>query len=363
MAINTQSILSTLETKIASMDSNTPLDDMIVNIKSYQEVGGVVSIQYDSSGAMPILESAQAGLVLYSASDTALYTFNGNAWAAVGNIAAAGDAGGGAGGGPVSWTVDLSNASYDNVSFSVSSQDSGPHDIAFNSDGTKMYMVGIGSSTVYQYTLSTGFDLSTASYDSVSFSMSSQDSAVSGIAFNSDGTKMYMVGYTNDSIHQYSLSTGFDVSTASYDSVSFSVSSQELVPTGLAFNTDGTKMYISGNNSTRIYQYTLSTGFDLSTASYDSVNFNVFSVESSPYSLAFNTDGTKIYLVGRQYDRVQQYSLSTGFDLSTISYDSVDFSVKSQDDDPAGLVFSSDGTKMYMCGVATDTVYQYSTGL
>ena len=94
MAINTQSILSTLETKIASMDSNTPLDDMIVNIKSYQEAGGVVSIQYDSSGAMPILDSAQAGLVLYSASDTALYTFNGNTWAAVGN-AAAGDAGDG----------------------------------------------------------------------------------------------------------------------------------------------------------------------------------------------------------------------------------------------------------------------------
>ena len=90
MAINTQSILSTLETKIASMDSNTPLDDMIVNIKSYQEAGGVASIQYDSSGAMPILDSAQSGLVLYSASDTALYTFNGNAWAAVGN--AAGDA-------------------------------------------------------------------------------------------------------------------------------------------------------------------------------------------------------------------------------------------------------------------------------
>ena len=176
--------------------------------------------------------------------------------------------------GPVSWTVNLSNVSYDSVSFSVSSQDSGPHDIAFNSDGTKMYIVGIGSATVYQYTLSTGFDLSTASYDSVSFSMSSQDSAVSGIAFNSDGTKMYMVGYANDSIHQYSLSTGFDVSTASYDSVSFSVSGHELVPTGLAFNTDGTKMYITGNNSTRMYQYTLSTGFDLSTASYNNVNFN-----------------------------------------------------------------------------------------
>ena len=111
MAINTQSILSTLETKIASMDSNTPLDDMIVNIKSYQEAGGVVSIQYDSSGAMPILDSAQAGLILYSASDTALYTFNGNTWAAVGN-AAAGDAGGGGG-----WVFQGSVSGYTSGGF------------------------------------------------------------------------------------------------------------------------------------------------------------------------------------------------------------------------------------------------------
>jgi DNA-binding beta-propeller fold protein YncE len=45
----------------------------------------------------------------------------------------------------------LSTASYDNVSFSVSGQDTSPFGIAFRSDGTKMYMLGNNSDSVYQY--------------------------------------------------------------------------------------------------------------------------------------------------------------------------------------------------------------------
>jgi DNA-binding beta-propeller fold protein YncE len=67
------------------------------------------------------------------------------------------------------------------------------------------------------------------------------------VAFNNDGTKMFIVGADGDDVNEYDLSSGFDVSTASY-SQNFSVSAQELVPTGIAFNTDGTKMFIVGSN-------------------------------------------------------------------------------------------------------------------
>jgi sugar lactone lactonase YvrE len=265
-----------------------------------------------------------------------------------------------AGGG---WTVDISNASYDSVSFSVASQDGIPYGIAFSSDGTKMYIPGFLSSSIYQYSLSTGFDLSTASYNSVSFSVSSQEIYPTGVTFNTDGTKMYMIGNNNDTIHQYSLSTGFDLSTASYDSVSLSVSSQDTNPSSVTFNSDGTKMYIIGVIGGNVLQYSLSTGFDLSTASYDSVSFSVSSQETNPFALAFNTDGTKMYVTGSGSDTVHQYSLSTGFDLSTASYDSVSFSVASQDGNPRGLAFNTDGTKMYVTGIINDAIYQYSTGL
>ena len=78
---------------------------------------------------------------------------------------------------------------------------------------------------------------------------------------------MFVTNVTNDDIDEYTLSTGFDVSTASYDS-NFSVASQDGGPQGIAFNTDGTKMFIGGKDNGKVFEYTLSTGFDVSTASF-----------------------------------------------------------------------------------------------
>ena len=80
-----------------------------------------------------------------------------------------------------------------------------------------MFIVGYTGSDINEYTLSTGFDVSTSSFVD-SFSVSSQDNQVYGVAFNTNGTKMFVVGAQNDSVYEYTLSTGFDVSTASYDS-------------------------------------------------------------------------------------------------------------------------------------------------
>ena len=102
-----------------------------------------------------------------------------------------------------------------------------------------MFIVGSNGDDVNEYTLTTGFDVSSASY-SQNFSVASQETAPSGIAFNTDGTKMFIVGETGDDVNEYTLSTGFDVSTASYVD-SFSVSAQETTPTGVCFNADGTK--------------------------------------------------------------------------------------------------------------------------
>ena len=264
--------------------------------------------------------------------------------------------------GSVNFEYALEYASYDSVSFSIATQATMPSGIAFNNDGTKMYMIDQGSDYVYQYTLSTAFDLSTASYDSVSFSVTAQDIFPLGIAFNNAGTKLYMVGNNGNSVYQYTLSTAFDVSTASYDSVSFSVATQDSSPSGIAFNNNGTKMYMIGYNSDSVYQYTLSTAFDLSTASYDSVSLNVTNQENTPFDVTFNNDGTKMYILGYASDSLHQYTLSTAFDLSTASYDSVSFSVNGQDTLPYGIAFNNDGTKMYILGYANGNVYQYSTG-
>jgi hypothetical protein len=265
----------------------------------------------------------------------------------------------GAAGAP-SWTVDLSNLTYDNKSFSTATQGGGNLATAFNSDGTKMYSADNATDAAYQYSLSTAWDVSTASYDNVSYSLSSIHTLPLDITFNSDGTKMYSVGSGYDTVYQHSLTTAFDLSTASYDGVSLSVYSQEGAPLGMTFSTDGTKMYIVGNNNDTVYQYSLTTGFDLSTASYDSVSFSI-PQDTVTSDVAFSTDGTKMYVSGNGGDSLYQYSLTTGFDISTASYDSVSFSVSSQTTAPLSIVFSTDGTKVYVSKYGE--VYQYSTGL
>ena len=253
----------------------------------------------------------------------------------------------------------LGSAAYDSKSFSVASQVSVPKGLAFNGDGTKMFVADPIGQDVNEYTLSTGYDVSTASFVD-SFSVSSQESYVTDLAFNSNGTKMFIVGSGTDAVYEYDLSTGFDVSTASYNSVSLSVSSQDTAPEALTFSSDGTKMYVGGESNDTVFQYTLTTAFDLSTASYASKSFSVVSQENDIAAVQFSSDGTKMFIIGATNNTVYQYNLSTAYDVSTASYSSTSFAM-SQDTSSQSLAFSSDGTKLYMGGNVNDTIYQYST--
>jgi len=252
---------------------------------------------------------------------------------------------------------DISGASFVQ-NFSVAAQDTAPTGIAFNTDGTKMFVVGFTNDSVYEYALSTGFNVSTASY-SQNFSVSAQDTDPEGIAFNTDGTKMYIVGRTGQDINEYTLSTGFDISTATY-SQNFSVSAQDTAPTDIAFNADGTKMFVVGRTSDNVNEYTLTTGFDVSTATY-SQNFSVASEQTFPEAMAFNTDGTKMFITGQSPATVFVYTLSTGFDVSTAAYSSVSFSVSTQEGTPTGIKFNNDGTTMFIVGRSGDEINEYST--
>ena len=139
----------------------------------------------------------------------------------------------------------VAGGSYDNVSFSVASEEASPSDISFKSDGTKMYVIGASGDDINQYTLSTAWDISTASFDSVTFSVASQEETPNALFIKPDGTTFWVAGNANDTVYQYSMSTAWDMSTASYDSVSFSVVTEGTYPVGIWFKTDGTEMYIA----------------------------------------------------------------------------------------------------------------------
>ena len=253
---------------------------------------------------------------------------------------------------------NLSTATYDTVSFSVASQDTSPNEVFFKVDGTKMYILGGTNDTVYEYNLSTAWDVSTSSYLQ-SFSVASQEAIPTGMFFKPDGTKMYIIGQQGDDVNEYNLSTAWSVSTASFVQ-SFSISSQDTDPYAVTFKPDGTKMYVVGGVGDDINEYDLSTAWDVSTASYVQA-FSVATQDTTPISVDFGTDGTEMFVLGRANDTVYQYYLSTAWDVSTASYVK-SFSVTSQEGSPNGLFFKSDGMAFYIVGALSDTVYQYSVG-
>ena len=78
---------------------------------------------------------------------------------------------------------------------------------------------------------------------------------------------MFVVGWA-DNVLEYTLATAYDVSSATYagNAERYNVGSQEASARSIAFNNDGTKMFITGSASDIIHEYTLSTAYDVSTS-------------------------------------------------------------------------------------------------
>ena len=231
--------------------------------------------------------------------------------------------------------------------------------MAFSNNGTKMFIIGSDGDEINEYALSTAFDVSTATFVSPPFDVSTQEGGPAGMAFSNDGTKMFVVGFGGDEINEYALSTAFDVSTATFVSPPFDVSTQEANPGGVAFSNDGTKMFVAGFDGDEINEYALSTAFDVSTATFVSPPFDVSTQESNPSSVAFSNDGTKMFVAGFGGDEINEYALSTAFDVSTATFVSPPFDVSTQETSPRGMAFSNDGSKMFVVGNVGDDVNEY----
>ena len=260
-------------------------------------------------------------------------------------------------GNTIEGTFDISTAVFVNAT-SIRSQESSPSGMAFSNDGLKMFVIGTSGDDINEYTLSTAFDVSALSFVN-STSISTQTSSPTGMAFSNDGLKMFVVGFQEQNINEYTLSTAFDVSTREFTHDT-SVRLQEEKPTGITFSNDGLKMFVVGFREKNINEYTLSTAFDVFGRDYFIDAFSVATQENDPRDVAFSNDGLKMFVVGRSESAViHEYTLSTAFDVSTAAYaDSLPIS--SRETSPTDMEFSNDGAKMFVVGISGDDINEYT---
>lgn len=254
----------------------------------------------------------------------------------------------------IGWDVDTRIFKQ---SFDVTGEDSTPGGLFFKLDGTKMYVIG-GDDRVYEYNLSVAWDISTA----VIFQniLLTEDTITTDIFFRSDGLKMYITGRaTGGFIYEYDLGTAWDVSTVVFLQ-SFGVSPPELNPLSIDFKPDGKTMYIVGNQTQEVLEFNLTTPWDISTASVGN-SVDISTEETNPNALWFKVDGTKMYLGGIDSDTLFQYSLSIPWDITTATVE------KSFNPDivknTSGIYVRRDGLKLYTISLENDSVHEFDLGL
>ena len=172
----------------------------------------------------------------------------------------------------LSTPYDLKTASTSGSKSQSFSIGYGPRDIVFNSTGTS-YLVGPETQNkwVKKFDLSTAWDITTQQEDTSAYldlqANSSGIGSPNGGCFSEDGKHVYATQYAQSKVWQWTMTTPFDLSTASF------VASQSMTDawTGCKISPDGTQMITrkASAEEESFRSWTLSTPYDITTATYD----------------------------------------------------------------------------------------------
>jgi hypothetical protein len=238
----------------------------------------------------------------------------------------------------------------------VSTQVNIPTAICFKSDGLIMYILcaaaGGANGTIFQYTLTTAFDVSTATYATKTFAA---DVNAYGMEISTDGTKVFVSEDNGGtSVITYTMGTPWDISTCGAAGTSFNFSAQGSRGYAVNFKSDGLKMVIFDQTG-EANQYNLSVAWDVSTAVFSTT----FSFGAVLTGACISPDGSRIYRQeSTNSGRITEYFLTTAWDVSTAVATGITFAAGSGK--YFGLSPAPDGSGFYTGTQTSETIYQYS---
>ena len=250
---------------------------------------------------------------------------------------------------------------YNEKNVDVSGQTSAQQRIRFSRDGTKMY-VADGGDPIYQYTLSTAWDVSTATYDTVSVDPSATNAGFRCFDFTPDGETLIWYGTISDQLGIYNLSTPWDLSTASAGSPTTLPNLSPGDAYDIRFGNNGNSIMalvdVGGQDSIR--KYDLGSPYSISSITYDDeFQFNQVTEISG---FAFNGYGTKVFVIesdATASKHVYEYTFGTAWDVSTLAYNEIAWVYSEVLPGRAySIEFKPDGTAAYFIDTSDDTVYQ-----
>lgn len=191
--------------------------------------------------------------------------------------------------------------------------------------------------------------------------VSARETTPTALWISQDGLTAIVAGNTNKTAYQFSMTTPRDISTLVYANKSYAFTEGQLASDlrAVMLNPSGSKMWAAGNADDTVYQYTLTTPGDVTTAVYDNVSLDV-SVENQINAMCWSNEGYSFYYVGQATDRIRQHNCTTPYDLATAGAEVGNLLISAQDTLPRGLWVSQDGIKCILLGDSNNTLYEYT---
>lgn len=231
--------------------------------------------------------------------------------------------------------------------------------IAFGNDGTKLYIAWEDTNTVYQWTLSTAWDISTGTYDNKD--MATGLNVTTSITFSADWLTMWVWwGRPTAYLYKYELSTAWDVSTANYVWDSTWKSNVWFANcTWIYMSVDGNYVFALSRENYWIRRYTMSTPFDITTM--DSLDYQSYTTTGYNHSIQLNPQWTQLFYIDRTNRKIHICDLSTPFDLTTL-VETSQYSVPTPSDNNITEIHIDNWwNSMYLWWYELDYIYQYDT--
>lgn len=294
--------------------------------RSVVQTGGAALITSSDDLAT---DSVANGSFSFDSTNKVLYVFDGNEWVDPVTQTAISVGGAGAAAFNISLTSTYANDSGNELNVGGTF---GQRMIAMHPEGTKLYHFSTGGYN--QYTLSTPWDLTSATLDSGTISWAHGNVNVHAITFNEDGSKVFIFdegaggggGYPEaygGVMFEYNLATPYDLRNTSM-SVNNTIGQVAVGGTAsgckLQWVDSGNKIFFGGLDG-KTFCATVTTPYTLE----GFTRGTVYDVGPDCYGMIMTEDGTKIYQFGGYNSKTQikQYSLTTPYDVTSVDTNNI----------------------------------------
>lgn len=111
---------------------------------------------------------------------------------------------------------------------------------------------------------------------------------------------MFFYGTVNDKMFQFSLSVPWDISTATYGNKEQYFGNYNIAMTAIWFRNDGKRLFLVGSASPskNLFVFSLSSPWDFTTATKEIELYIGTHVVDAAYGLAFGNEGKNMYIMG-----------------------------------------------------------------